>query len=219
MTHRPAAYVRPPIVGPTFHDAEGALIPYGNRWEGPPPEDTYSVDTHPERFAPIHAVADALIAHLRDAYDVEVTDDIETKADLIHPAVEAVRAVRIQPKDPASAPLTFVFTSYPGIVLHAGALHDFHYPSCGCDACDSTWEAEAAELERHVAAVVSGQYRESVVRRPRPWVAYSMTYPDGQTSGRGPAPDVPSKRLKAARRVLRDIPGHWAPWPQASPRS
>lgn len=55
-------YLRPTIESPIFLDAEGQVIDYGNRWGGSPPEDTYSVDTHPERFAPIHAIADALIA-------------------------------------------------------------------------------------------------------------------------------------------------------------
>ena len=42
------------------------------------PADTYSVDTHPERFAALHTVADALIAHLRNTYDVEVDEGEET---------------------------------------------------------------------------------------------------------------------------------------------
>ena len=56
-----SSYVRPLIEAPVFRDADGAVINYGSRWHGSPPEDTYSVDTHPERFAPLHVVADALI--------------------------------------------------------------------------------------------------------------------------------------------------------------
>ena len=209
----PGSYSRPSIDAPVFHDADGRVIAYGDRWKGMPPEDTYSVDTHPERFAPIHTVADALIGHLRQTYDVRVTDDLETAADLLHPALDVVRSVRIEPNDPASASLTFVFTTYPGMVVHAGVLHDFFYPSCGCDACDSTWEAEADELERHVFAVVSGRYRETVDGWPRPWVGYAMSYPDGSASGRGPAQQTPAGRLKTARQTLRSVPDGWAAWP------
>jgi hypothetical protein len=67
-----SAYQRPSIDARVFRNADGLLIDYGNRWAGSPPEDTYSVDTHPERFAPLHEVADALITHVCDSYDVEV---------------------------------------------------------------------------------------------------------------------------------------------------
>ena len=76
-----------------------------------------------------------------------------------------VRAVRIRPDDLACASLTFVFTAYPGIYMHAGLLNDFKYPVCGCDACDSTWDYEAGELEKQVQAVVTGHYRESIGQR------------------------------------------------------
>ncbi|WP_404810209.1 DUF6226 family protein [Microbacterium terricola] len=32
--------------------------------------------------------------------------------------------------------MTFVLTEFPGVHLRAGVLHDFHFPTCGCDACD-----------------------------------------------------------------------------------
>lgn len=209
-------YLRPPIDAPVFHGTDGQVIDYGNRWGGPPPEETYSVDTHPERFAPIHTVADALIAYLRNTYDVDVDEGEETAADLLHPPAEVVRAVRIRPNDPACAALTFVFTAYPSVVLHAGLLHDFPHPICGCDACDSTWEAEADDLEQQVLAVVTGHYRETVERGFRPWVEYAFTHPDGAASGRSRAQDMPADRLKAAKPLLRNRSGEWAAWSAAA---
>ena len=210
------SYVRPWIDAPVFRDADGEVIDYGNRWRGSPPEDTYSVDTHPERFAPLHTVADALIAHLRDTYDVDVDQGVETAADLLHPAYhDVVRAVRIRPNAPACASLTLVFTAYPGIYMHAGLLNDFQYPVCGCDACDSTWEGEADDLERQVLAVVSGHYRERIDHGMRPWIAHSFTYPDGSgRSGRSLASDIPAARVKAARPILRALADAWAAWPR-----
>ena len=46
-----------------------------------------------------------------------------------------------------SAALTFVYTSFPSVLVQAGLLHDFSFPSCGCDACDETWESSADGLE------------------------------------------------------------------------
>lgn len=203
-----STYERPPVDAPVFRGADGRIIDYGRRWGGPPPEDTYSVETHPERFAPLHDVADALIAHLRRAYEVEVDEGDEAVRDLQRPPFAgAVRAVRIRPNDPACASLTFVFTAYPGIHVHAGLLHDFHYPVCGCDACDSTWDAEADDLEKQVQAVVSGNYREHIERGLSPWVEHRFTYADGEwRGGRSRARDMPADQVRAAKPILRTSP-------------
>lgn len=210
-----STYARPPIATPVCRDADGQIIDYGRRWDGSPPEDTYSVDAHPERFAPLHAVVDALIAHLEAAFDVEVAEGDELAADLLHRCTDVVRAVRVRPNDPACAPLTFVYTGYPGIALHAGLVHDFSYPVCGCDACDSTWEAEADELERYVHGVVTGHYREDVERGFRPWLGHAITYPGGSASSRSRARDLPADRVRAAVPVLRKLPDGWRAWPPA----
>ena len=211
-----STYARPSIDAPSFRDADGHVIRYGNRWGGSPPEDTYSVETHPERFAPLHAVADALITHLRDTYDVAIEEGVEVSADLLRPVYhDVVRAVRIRPGDPACAPLTVVFTAYPGIFVHAGLLNDFPYPICGCDACDSTWQAEADQLERQVLAVVAGRYRETVEQRGAdPWVGYSFVYPDGSSSGGRRDPGIPVARLRAAESALLSVAGGWREWPR-----
>lgn len=212
-----SSYVRPAIDAPVLRDADGRMIDYGNRWGGLPPEETYSVDTHPERFAPLHTVADALIAHLRDTYDVDVDEGTETVADLLHPAYhDVLRAVRIQPNDQTCASLTFVFTAYPAIHVHAGLLHDFQYPVCGCDACDSNWWAESDDLEQLVLAVVTGNYREKIKHGIRPWVEHAYTYPGGANSSRSRAKDFPVARLRAARIILRDLPDGWAAWPRSA---
>jgi hypothetical protein len=211
-----SSYVRPAVEAVVFRDGGGRVIEYGNRWEGPPPEDTYSVDTHPERFAPLHAVADALIAYLRDTYDVRVEEGDDVVTDLIRPpSHDVARAVRVRPRDPACASVTVVMTAYPGIYLHAGVLHDFHYPVCGCDACDSTWQAEADQLEQQVLAVVTGHYRETLERREGdPWVGYAFTYPDGASSGESREEGLSPERFAAAESALRSVAAEWPAWPQ-----
>lgn len=210
--------MRPLIDAPVFRDADGQVIDYGARWDGSPPVDSYAVDTHPDRFAPLHSVADALIAHLRDTYVVEVDEGEGLVAELVHAAAhhDVVRAVRIRPNDSACASLTMVFTAYPAIRVHAGLLNDFHYPVCGCDACDSNWQSEADALERHVLAVVSGNYRETVERRGFAlWAGYAFTYPDGAESGATREPNLPREVLKAAASVLRKATP-WSKWPHAA---
>lgn len=65
-------YVRPRWPDPVFRDRAGAVIDYGSRWDrAGPPADTYSIDSHPERFAPLHL--DALIERLAQIYDVQVS--------------------------------------------------------------------------------------------------------------------------------------------------
>lgn len=214
------SYVRPSIHAPIFRDTDGHVIDYGSRWDGSPPEHTYSVDTHPERFAPLHTIADALIAHLRDTYDVEIEEGVEAAGDLLHPSYhDVVRAARIRPNDPACASVTLVFTAYPGIYMHAGLLNDFHYPVCGCDACDSNWQAEADDLEQQVLAVVTGHYHETIEQRDLdPWVGFAFTYPDGARSGGSREQGISPERLKAAESILRNVSGQWAEWPSnASP--
>jgi hypothetical protein len=211
------SYVRPTVVAETYRDANGAVIPYGHRWGSDgPPEDTYSVDTHPERFAPLHRIADALIEHLRRDYLVEVTDDLSCALDLRRPWVGALRAVRVVPAAADAAALTFVFTAYPGVIVHAGLLHDFVLPGCGCDACDETWQSVADELESIVQTVTSGGYREEVRDGPQgPWIWSYLRAPDGShnSSGGSDATGEEGADLRAAAARLAELPGGWAPWP------
>lgn len=210
-----SSYLRPAVAPPVFRDDDGRVIEYGRRWVDSPPADSYSVSRNPERFAPLHTIAHALIDHLLAEYDVEADDGIEVAADLIHPHPDVVRAVRIRPRDPACAALTFVFTGYPGILLHAGVLHDFFYPSCGCEACDEEWSAEADDLEQQVLAVVTGNYRESTRAGRPPWIESETVFPNGSSSSQSRGEDVPPERLASAIHARTARTGAWAPWPPA----
>lgn len=212
-----SAYRRPEIASQVFRDGSGAIIAHGARWgvDGPP-EETYSVATHTERFAPLHTVADALIDHLAAVHDVDVCEDIAHAEELHHPHDDVVRAVRLAPRAADAAPLVFVFTGYPGIILRAGALWEQWFPVCGCDACDDSWESLAEELEWQVLAVAGGGFRESVSAWPRVMVAHRVTALDGSAAsgGQSRVSDVPRDRLRAARAALRGLPGAWAAWPE-----
>jgi hypothetical protein len=118
-------------------------------------------------------------------------------------------------KTPTKPAEVFVFTSYPGVVLHAGLLNDFTHPVCGCDACDETWQSVAAEMERQVLAVAGGGYRETWWFGLSPCVTFSLDAVDGSQgmSGENRAADVPADRLAAAKNRRRGIGHAWQPWP------
>ena len=142
--------------------------------------------------------------------------DHEVAADFLHPPTDVTNAVRLTPKDPASASLTFVMTAYPGTFLHAGALHDFHFPVCSCDACDEDIEGLAEQLEWTVRTVVTGGYSERIDGWPSQWIEYRLDEPGaGMRSGRSRAHDLPAARVRAAKHALPTT-GRWAPW---TPRS
>lgn len=216
-------YSRPALAPATvYRDAAGSPIPYGARWEDEAPGEAYSTTAHPERFAPLHEVAQALVDHLVSEYDAAASDDLAHAADLLYPQADAVRAVRITPADPDAAPLTVVLTSFPHVVVHAGALQDFPYPDCGCDACDDDVLLLADEMESDVLAVVEGRFVETVARRwmpGPPWVRTSVTYrilsEDGAENGGGGLVGGPDavRRARAARRRLARLSDGWKPWP------
>lgn len=210
-------YMRPDVQPLVFRDAAGGVIHYGDRWGGDsPPDDSYSVTSNLERFAPLHVVAEALIRYLSATYDVEISEDRAFAADLMHERRDVLRAVRLRPRERDAATLTFVFTSFPSVIIHAGLLHDFLYPVCGCDACDEAWENQADEMEWQVDAVVTGTYREYL--RPGPWVGMSLESADGnrKTGAESSATDPPSERVVESVGRLDALAGPWLPWPIAN---
>ncbi|MCG2621687.1 DUF6226 family protein [Arthrobacter sp. I2-34] len=210
-------YVRPDLPRTECRDEGGNLVPYGSRWGGGgPPEETYSVDSHPERFAGLHAVARALIDHLVRTYDAEAADATAGAAAELRGRIEVIEAVRVAPRATDAAPLTFVFTAYPGVLIQAGLLHDFPFPACGCDACDETAESAADQLERLVFAVAAGGYAERYPAGRRRWAEYALTAVDGsgaESGSGGPSPNLGPDRLRDAEVRLQEFGGRWQPWP------
>ena len=212
------SYRRPDVPALEYRDANGRVIPYGERWgmDGPP-DDTYTVLTHPERFQPLHDVARALIAYLGRAYDITVNEDPAPLADVSERYVRATTAVRLTPTNPRSAPIAVVFTDLPGIVLMAGALLVEPLPVCGCDACDDSVEALADGLEWKVSAIIEGGFTERVTRGPRTRISQRLERSDGYRGGEGLAGvDTTRGQLADARARLAPLHGgRWEPW---SPR-
>ncbi|MBN9756107.1 hypothetical protein Ae406Ps2_0856c [Pseudonocardia sp. Ae406_Ps2] len=211
-----SSYRRPVVVTGPFRDADGSVIPYGHRWDSDgPPEDSYSVVTHPERFRPLHAVADALVADLAERFDVELSElpeDPATTGDAAELLPDTVlRTTSLRPRDPAAATLTVTWTALPGLGLAAGAWWRSSLPVCGCDACDDDVERLADELERTVGAITAGAFREWRVRRAdRMWHGHALgPYAGGSSSGESWAATEDEEDLGPAGPNDR----RWAPWP------
>jgi hypothetical protein len=103
-------YVRPAMPESSYRSADRTLIPYGHRWgdEGPA-TDSYSVISHPERFAGLRLVAPALIGYLAAAYEVDIDDDPACAADLLRHIEGVQQSVRVRLRNPEAVPMTFVF--------------------------------------------------------------------------------------------------------------
>lgn len=214
------AFQRPVVENEEFLDADGAPIAYGTRWGGgSPPENTYSVTTHPQRFAPLEKIADALIEWLVGEFDAEAVDSLEVASDVVTPLVrdgksEIARAVRVTPAEPSAARITVIYTLFPGIVVHAGLLHDFLFPVCGCDACDEPWDGTADDLEWTLRTIVGGGYSETYDPERSLAVGFALSEDGvGGRSGSTGHSDIPVGRLDAAIPALTGG-RQWSAWPE-----
>ena len=141
------------------------------------------------------------------------------------------------PRHEASASMTVLFTAYPGVRVRAGMFFEEAFPSCGCDACDETWDAAAEELEQQVLSIAGGGLTEKVGKPRRPCVTYNragrwfetdrgqavsyslvMLDDSGSSGGESAASDLTASELAAASAALRAVAeaspaGNWLPWP------
>ncbi|MEV8171832.1 DUF6226 family protein [Microbacterium sp. NPDC077486] len=202
------AYVRPALPPLTFHDDRGEVIRYGRRWpDGIAPEESYSRESHPERFAPLLLVVDALVEHLSREYEVEARRES---------GEDGTERVVLEPARGARVVIT---PTVPSVSVEAGAHFHAIVPSCICDACDETAETAADELERILLSVAAGGFREKYPVGRRAWLYTEIRSPDGERreSSSGPAPEMPAKARERTAALLRGLDdGWWPAWPLRS---
>lgn len=202
------AYVRPALPPLTFHDDRGEVIRYGRRWpDGIAPEESYSRESHPERFAPLLLVVDALVEHLSREYEVEARRES---------GEDGTERVVLEPARGARVVIT---PTVPSVSVEAGAHFHAIVPSCICDACDETAETAADELERILLSVAVGGFREKYPVGRRAWLYTEIRSPDGERreSSSGPAPEMPAEARERTAALLRGLDdGWWPAWPLRS---
>ena len=206
-------YRRPVIAGQEYFDDRAALIAYGQRWPGQPAQESYSVTAHRQRFAPLHTVAQALMDWLLARFEVRCVQDPGLAAALGYATEPVVQSVRLIPADRACAPLGLVFTDFPGVLLSVGALYQWHFPICGCDACDDSVDELLDDLEEQIATAVAGHFTEILDESGSGLLTHRFD-PDG-AAGRessGGVEGISPERLARARAML-PADGVWAPWP------
>lgn len=204
----PVPFARPTLPKPEFVGDDGRVIVYGSRWAGgSPPEDAYSRVTHPERFAPVRTVVDALVDHLETWYvvDVDRRDGEQT-----------TRVVHLRPTTGATITITATTES---VIVEAGALFRDVAPGCACDACDETVETVADQLEETLLAIAAGGLREVFPVGQRRWLHTRIRTVDGaeRSSAGEPGPSLPAERLSDAGELLAGLPDGW--WPAWTLRS
>ena len=192
-------YVRPSWPPQEYRDAAGEVINYGHRWcMNSPPNDTYSVVTHPQRFTPVVAVAHALIAHLVDTYEVTETGDKERT--ILDPGPGRARLVFAMSEDA------------PSVRVDAGVWSMQAFPFCGCDACDDDVEALVSDMEQYVFAVVAGGLSEVLSRSELTITLDGLGDEDLVTISHSTTSRVKRNERRAARRKSVGVPPRWLPW-------
>jgi hypothetical protein len=125
-----------------------------------PPDDAYGRVTNPERYRPLHAVADAVVAELVANFAVTADETPGARPESFARA-NVERSVLLTPEG-GGAPIAVGWTTFPGVIVACGWWYHEPFPGCGCDACDE----DPSELERLLRGcvddVTSGRFQESI---------------------------------------------------------
>ncbi len=168
----------------------------------PPDDAAYGRVTRPERYAPLQAFARRLVDDLLTQYDAEIRDREPDGT----PAAQT--AVRVCPRHGEGGCLTFRETPFPGVTLGVGRWHWFHFPRCGCDACDEQVDDLMIELAALVDAFVNGRFTEYL---DGDRLGHRWSTVGGSSSGWTELPPTDARRSETSRTI------EWPAWPRRAP--
>ena len=180
-------------------------------------DPAYSRFTNPERFRPLHTAVLAVIDRLESDFEVERAEGFGFDEKLTRGLELAREDVRLTPKDPDAAPISVLFTAFPGLRIRFGRWYIEPFPGCGCDACDESAEGEIERLNDMIDDVTAGRFREAIEIplfsfRGAGWVHTRFWSPDGRRSrGRSRVDRRQGLEMSGGRRRL-DL--NWKPWPR-----
>jgi hypothetical protein len=165
-----------------------------------PDEEAYERVTNPERFQAVVDAARGMIGEVVKTYEVESTPGNQSVdfPDWIGPFVEVMR---LRPSQ--GAPLTFLFTEFPGVIVRVGDWCVEGLPACGCDACNESPPEIVERLSDLVDAAVEGRFEEELTKR-------TLTY---TVSGRSGSEST-ERRLVRGEWKRRGVPAvhRWPAW-------
>jgi hypothetical protein len=175
-----------------------------------PPDEAYGRVTDPGRFRVLHEVADRAVGRLAASYDVQVRAAATVAEDFPGrpPAAGIVRILELVPADDTAAPVTIVFTDFPGLVVRYGRWHVEAYPVCGCDACDEIPDELGAALVSELTLLAEHGLHETLARSRRD-LHTSYEFPGRRAGSRGWVLDDPAGADAWGEPGRRD----WRPWP------
>ena len=178
-------------------DHRGRVLTRREDWiDGRPPPEAYGRVTNPGRFAVLHAAADALAADLAAQFVVTTAADVEVPSDLADRFPDVRRTLRLDPGT-QGAPMTFVFTGFPGLAVRYGRWCTSVLPMCGCDACDDDPSDLVAQLTDRVWSVAA----RGSTRAVPSGAAGSRTRSDSRPRARrGGPPSMTTQSVDASRR-------------------
>ena len=191
-----------------------------SRWEGEesPTDTAYSRVTNAERFRPLHTAMLEIIGWLEKDFEVERTDEYGLDEELERGLNLAGPGVRLSAKNADAAPITVVFTAFPGLHLRFGRWYKEHFPSCGCDACDESVEGEIERLNEMVDDVTAGRFREAIETPPisfmgSGWREAKFWSPDERRTSRSRTSSrVEGFRAREMTGGRRRLDLNWKPW-------
>lgn len=169
-----------------------------------PPEETYGRVTNPNRFETVVDATRRLIERLSSEYRIATESSAGGfrvgSHDWGDADTETVHLIPIE-----GAPISVVFTSFPGVFIRFGEWGAEAFPTCGCDACDEDPDWVSERVGQLVEAVVAGRYEEELTRRS---VRVSFSGPWGDSAS--------ETRLDPGEWKTYGQPGvhRWAEWPR-----
>ncbi len=180
-------------------------------------DPAYSRVTNPERFRPLHTAMLAIIDRLESDFEVECAEGFGFDEKLARGLDLARADVRLTPKDPDAAPVSVVFTAFPGLRIRFGWWYIEPFPVCGCDACDESEEDEIERLTEMIDDVTAGRFREAIEIpllsfMGAGWVDTRFWSPDGRR--RRHRSRVDRSRGREMSRGRHRLALNWKPWPR-----
>ena len=166
-----------------------------------PDPEAYGRVTNPERFQAVVDAARGMIADLVKRYEVELTPG-DLSVDFPNWTGSIEELTRLRPS--SGAPLTFMITGFPGVVVRVGDWCVEGFPACGCDACNESPPEIVERLSDLVSAAVTGSYEEELTKR-------TLSY--GRS---GSSPNERRLRRGEWKRLGGPAKHRWPAWPRAS---
>jgi hypothetical protein len=151
----------------------------------------------------VQSFARQLVGDLLEHYDAEIRPEPGGDPEPLGPG----SSVRVCPRHGDGGCLTLGETPFPGVVLGLGRWHRFHFPRCGCDACDEQVDRLTVDLAALVDAYANGRFTEHLGAGR---LGHRWSTVGGSSSGWSELGEADPRRSEVGGTL------EWAAWPRRS---